>query len=156
MSLLWEADAVLANHPAPSIVAKTKSRVADQKAERFGERVGDRLKQESPMNQPPRANEPSFVKNCLKGGGGGAWSWEVGRSEQERNQELAGRGSDRLVRERGIWSDEVAGKIRQLSRVKWRAGCWGESPSKANRQGRPASAKPAQSSTAGLSSQGYL
>jgi len=79
---------------------------------------------------------------------------EVWRSEQGRNQVLAGRGSERLESNGGIWSDEIAGETSQLIRVKWRAECWGESPGKANRQGRPASAKPAQRSTAGLSNQG--
>jgi len=71
-----------------------------------------------------------------------------------RNPVLAGRGSDRPESGGGIWSDEIARETCQLIPVKWRAGCWGESPSKANRQGRPASAKPTQSSTAGLSNQG--
>ncbi|MEI8109258.1 MAG: hypothetical protein WCI46_15700 [Verrucomicrobiota bacterium] len=106
------------------------------------------------MNQPTRENEPSFLKNCLKGGGGGALSWEVWRWEQGRNQVLAGRGSDRLESVGAIWGDEIAGETRQLIRVKWQAGCWGGSPGKANRRGRPASAKRAQSSTAGLSNQG--
>ena len=106
------------------------------------------------MNQTTRENEQTFLKNCLKGGGGGAWSWEVWRSEQGRNPVLPGRGLERLESGGGIWSDEIAGETCQLSRVKWRAGCWEESPSKANRQGHPALAKPAQSSTAGLSNQG--
>ena len=77
MSVVWEADGALANHPAPSALAEAESWAADEKTDQFGERFGDRLKQESPMNQPARENEQSFVKNCLKGGGGGALSWEV-------------------------------------------------------------------------------
>lgn len=61
------------------------------------------------MNQPAREDEWRFLKNSLKGGGGGALSWEVGRSEQGRNQVLAGRGSDRLESDGGIWSEEIAG-----------------------------------------------
>ena len=106
------------------------------------------------MKQPPRQDALRFLKNCLKGGGGGALSWEVWRSEQGRNQELAGRGSGCLESDGGIWGDEIAGEIRRLTRVKWRAGCGGESPGKANRQGRAAVAKRAKNSTAGLSKQG--
>ena len=106
------------------------------------------------MNQPTHENEPSFVKNSLKGGDGGALSWEVWRSEQGRKPVLAGRGSDRLESVGGIGSEEIAGETRQLIRVKWRAGYMGESPGKASRQGRPASAKPALRFNAGLSNQG--
>ncbi len=156
VSVLWEAGAALASHPAPAALSETKSWAADEKTDRLGERFGDRLKQGSSRNHPTRENEPSFLKNSPKDGGGGVVSWEVWRSEQERNQEQAGRGSGCLENDGGVWSDEVAGEIRQLIRVKWRAGCWEESPSKANRQGHPALAKPAQSSTAGLSNQGEL
>jgi hypothetical protein len=71
-----------------------------------------------------------------------------------RNPVLAGRGSDRLESVGGIWGEEIAEVTRQLIRVKWRAGYWGESPGKASRQGRPASAKPALRFKAGLSNQG--
>ena len=152
--VLWEADAVLANHHAPVGLAEAESWATNEKTNRFDERFGDRLKQRSSMNQPTSKNEPSFLQNCLKGGGGGALSWEAGRSEQGRNQVLAGRGSGCLESVGGIWSDEIAGEICQLTRVKSRAGCWGASLGKANRQGRPASAMPARSSTAGLSNQG--
>ena len=118
MPVLWEADGALANHPAPSALTEAESWATNQKTDRLGERVGDRLKQESPMNQPPRENEPSVLKNSLKGGGGGALSWEVWRSEQGRKPLLAGRGSDRLESVGRIWSDEIAGEIRQWSRVK--------------------------------------
>ena len=101
VSVLWKVDGDLANRPAPAGLAESESWAADEKTERLGERFGDRLKQGSPMNQPPRENEPSFLKNSPKGGGGGAWSWEVWRSEQERNQELAGRGSGCLENDGG-------------------------------------------------------
>jgi hypothetical protein len=154
VSVLWEADAALAKHPAPSGLAASESWAIDEKTDRFGERFGDRLRQEGPMNHLVREDVRSFLKNCLKGGSGGAWSWEVWRWEQGRNQELAGRGSERLESVGGIWSDEIAGETSQLIGVKWRAGCGGESTRKANRQGCSALAKRAQSSTAGLSSQG--
>ena len=80
---------------------------------------------ESSMNQPTRENERRFLKNCLKGGGGGAWSWEVEGWRKGRNQVLAGRGSGCLESDGGIWGDEIAGEIRRLTRVKWRAGWWG-------------------------------
>ena len=78
MFVLWEADAVLANHHAPAALAEAESWATNEKTNRFGERVGDRLKQESPMNQPTREIERSFLKNCLKGGGGGALSRDAG------------------------------------------------------------------------------
>jgi hypothetical protein len=117
------------------------------------------------MKQPTREDELSFLENCLKGGGGGALSWEVWRWEKGRNEELAGRGSERLESvwrafgervesDGGIWGDEMAGEICLQTRVKWRAGCGEELLGEANRQGRPASAKPAQRSAAGLSNQG--
>ena len=78
---------------------------------------------ESSMNQPTRENERRFLKNCLKGGGGGAWSWEVEGWRKGRNQVLAGRGPDRLESVGGIWGEGIAGEIRRLTRVKWR-GSW--------------------------------
>ena len=83
-------------------------------------------------------------------------SWKVGRSEQGRNPVLAGRGSDRLESDGGIWSGEIAGEIRRLIRVKWRAGCWGRVAQKSQSPGCPASAKREKNSTAGLSNQGEL
>ena len=154
MSVLWETDGALANHPAPAGLAESESWANGEKTERFGGRFGHRNTQQSPMKQPPRQDALRFLKNCLKGGGGGGLSWEVGRSEQGRNQELERRGSGCLEGGGGIWSEEIAGETRRLTRVKWREGCGGESPGKANRQGRLASAKPAQRSTAGLSKQG--
>jgi hypothetical protein len=67
---------------------------------------------------------------------------------------LAGRGLERLESGGGIWTDEIAGETCQWSRVKWRAGCWGESPSKANRKGQTTSAKRVKNFTAGLTNQG--
>ena len=133
MFVLWEADAVLANHRAPTALAEAESWATNEKTNRFDERFGDRLKQRSSMNQPTSKNEPSFLQNCLKGGGGGALSWEAGRSEQGRNQVLAGRGPDRLESVGGIWGEGIAGEIRRLTRVKWRGSWWGESFGKDNR-----------------------
>ena len=133
MFVLWEADAVLANHHAPAALAEAESWATDEKADRFGERFGDRLKQGSSMNQPTSKNDPSFLKNCLKGGGGGGLSWEVEGWRKGRNQVLAGRGSERLESVGGIWGEGIAGEIRRLTRVKWRGSWWGESFGKDNR-----------------------
>jgi hypothetical protein len=92
VSVLWEADAALVNHPAPAALAEAESWATDEKTGRFGEHFGDRWKQGSSMNQPTSKKEPSFVKNCLNGGGGGALSWEVEGWRKGRNQVLAGRG----------------------------------------------------------------
>jgi hypothetical protein len=44
-----------------------------------------------------------------------------------------GSGSGCLEIDGGVWSDEIAGKTRRLTRVEWRAAWWGESRRKANR-----------------------
>ena len=88
--MLWKADGALAIHPAPAGLAESESWATDGKTDRIGERVGDQLRQEDPMKQPTREDEQSFFKNCLKGGGGGAVSWDVWRSERGRTQVLAG------------------------------------------------------------------
>ena len=102
----------------------------------------------------PTEKTGAFLKNSPRDGGGGGLSWKVGRSPQGGNPVLERRGSERLESNGGNWSEEIAGEIRLQTRVKWRAGCWGESTRKANRQGRPASAKPAKNSTPSLSNQG--
>ncbi len=96
MSVLGEADGALANHPAASGLGEAEAWATDEKTDRFGERVGDRWRQGGPMKQPVREDQLSFLENCLKGGGGGALSREVWRWEKGRNEELAGRGSERL------------------------------------------------------------
>ena len=70
MSVLWKVDGDLANRPAPAKLAESESWANGEKTDRFGERFGDRLEQESPMKQPTRENERSLVKNC--------WRVEVG------------------------------------------------------------------------------
>ncbi|MEI7774473.1 MAG: hypothetical protein WCK17_06825, partial [Verrucomicrobiota bacterium] len=75
MSGLWEADGALANHLAPFGLAESEWWAIDEKTDRFGERFGDRLRQEGPMNHLVREDALRFLKNCLKGGGGGAVSW---------------------------------------------------------------------------------
>ncbi len=60
VSGLWEADGALANHLAPFGLAESEWWAIDEKTDRFGERFGDRLRQESSMNQPARGDERRF------------------------------------------------------------------------------------------------
>ena len=60
VSVLWEASAALASHPAPSALTEAESWAADEKTDRLGERFGDRLSQGSSMNQLTREDELKF------------------------------------------------------------------------------------------------
>ena len=110
MSVLWETDGALANHPAPAGLAESESWANGEKTERFGGRFGHRNTQQSPMKQPPRQDALRFLKNSPKGGGRGAF---FGRSgDRSKGGIKSWRGADQ-----GVWrATEGSGVMKSLEK----------------------------------------